>query len=110
MEAIHHHGGIKPPRNSNESCTHLSRDKALDGIGEHDDTGKEKPCDVGHRVVATVVVEKVTCNGDKTSHNSKQLIQMFIPHYRTCTACCSSLIGTLLLTQEVKSGAKSPST
>ena len=50
-------GSRLPPR---PRPPHLSGDEALDGVGEHDDTGIEEASGVGDRVPDAVVVEEVS--------------------------------------------------
>lgn len=44
---------------------YLSRNKALYRIGQHDDAGKQESGRVSHRIVAAVVVQEVSCDGEK---------------------------------------------
>ena len=39
---------------------YLSSDKALNGVGKHDDDGIEESCKVGCNII-TVVIEQVAC-------------------------------------------------
>ena len=40
--------------------TYLSGNEALYGIGEHHYDGKEEPSRIGHWIVVTIIIEKIT--------------------------------------------------
>ena len=77
-------------------AAYLSGNEALDGVGEHDDTGKEEPRGGGHRVF-TVVVQQVTCSCEAHSRYNVQVRAVDNPWY-TCiymyiklTITCSNI-------------------